>query len=37
MWRAQAIDGQKPERKQNAPAQIRHIEHIANSRKKLIH
>ena len=35
--RAQAIDGQQAKRKENAPAQVRHIEHIANGGKKLFH
>jgi len=32
---AKAIDREHAKRKQNAPAKIRHIEHIANSRKNL--
>jgi hypothetical protein len=35
--RTQPVNGKHPERKQNAPAQIRHIEHIANRREKLFH
>jgi hypothetical protein len=34
---AEAIDSEHAKRKQNAPAEIRHIEHITNSGKKLIH
>jgi hypothetical protein len=34
---AKTINGQDAERKQNAPAKIRHIKHIANCGKKLIH
>jgi hypothetical protein len=33
----EAIDGEHAKRKQNAPAKIRHIEHIANRREKLFH
>jgi hypothetical protein len=37
MCAPKAIDGEHAKRKQNAPAKVRHIEHITNSGKKLIH
>ena len=35
--RAQAVDRQQAQREQNPPAQIRHIEHVANGGEKLFH
>jgi hypothetical protein len=35
--RTQSVNGEQAKRKENAPAQIRHIEHIANGGKKLFH
>ena len=35
--RAQAIDSQQPQCEENPLAQIRHIEHVANSGEKLFH
>ena len=35
--RAQAIDGQQPERKQDALTQVGHAEHVADGGEKLFH
>ena len=35
--RAQAVDGQQPERKQDALTQVGHAEHVADGGEELIH